>query len=89
MAVSFLRRYYYVRNHMKCPKCNMELLGSVRENIEIDCCPSCGGIWLDHGELWELMAAYAPEMMKYRENKKIESLKKSLTSTGSLSGSEG
>jgi Zn-finger nucleic acid-binding protein len=27
----------------------------VREGIEIDYCPKCGGVWLDHGELENLL----------------------------------
>jgi Zn-finger nucleic acid-binding protein len=50
------RRYKF----MQCPKCKIELLASVREGIEIDCCPKCGGIWLDHGELRDMIAAYIP-----------------------------
>lgn len=46
---------------MQCPKCGVDLLASQREGIEIDCCPKCGGIWLDHGELHDMIVAYAPQ----------------------------
>lgn len=36
---------------MKCPKCNVALLMSEKQGIEIDYCPDCRGIWLDRGEL--------------------------------------
>ena len=36
---------------MKCPRCNNELVTEQYENIEVDRCPSCRGMWLDHGEL--------------------------------------
>lgn len=37
---------------MKCPNCiAVDLLMSERQGIEIDCCPSCRGVWLDRGEL--------------------------------------
>lgn len=37
---------------MKCPVCKtVDLVMSERQNIEIDYCPSCRGIWLDRGEL--------------------------------------
>ena len=37
---------------MKCPVCNtVDLVMSERQNIEIDYCPNCRGIWLDRGEL--------------------------------------
>ncbi len=36
---------------MKCPNCNVSLLMTDRNGIEIDYCPECRGIWLDRGEL--------------------------------------
>lgn len=36
---------------MKCPICDVDLLVSERQNVEIDYCPKCRGIWLDRGEL--------------------------------------
>jgi len=52
---------------MNCPRCNVELLLSHREGIEIDCCPKCGGIWLDHFELMQIIIYY----MQRREAAKI------------------
>ncbi|WP_336072279.1 zf-TFIIB domain-containing protein [Nitratireductor rhodophyticola] len=34
-----------------CPACRVELVMSERQNIEIDYCPKCRGVWLDRGEL--------------------------------------
>lgn len=36
---------------MKCPVCNVDLVMSERQGIEIDYCPKCRGVWLDRGEL--------------------------------------
>ena len=36
---------------MKCPKCNVSLLMTDKQGIEVDYCPDCRGIWLDRGEL--------------------------------------
>ena len=36
---------------MKCPLCNVDLVMSERQGIEIDYCPQCRGVWLDRGEL--------------------------------------
>jgi uncharacterized protein len=37
---------------MKCPVCKEAvLMMSQRNNIEIDYCPQCRGVWLDRGEL--------------------------------------
>lgn len=36
---------------MKCPNCNVDLQMTERQNVEIDYCPQCRGVWLDRGEL--------------------------------------
>ena len=36
---------------MNCPNCNVTLVMSDKQGIEIDYCPECRGIWLDRGEL--------------------------------------
>lgn len=36
---------------MKCPICNVDLVMTERQSVEIDYCPTCRGIWLDRGEL--------------------------------------
>ena len=36
---------------MKCPTCNVALVMTDRNGIEIDYCPDCRGIWLDRGQL--------------------------------------
>lgn len=41
---------------MNCPNCQETLLMTVRNNVEIDYCPKCRGIWLDRGELDKLLA---------------------------------
>ncbi|MEE4353802.1 MAG: zf-TFIIB domain-containing protein [Desulfatiglans sp.] len=40
---------------MKCPKCGADLSEVNYQNVMIDTCNECKGIWLDHGEL-ELLA---------------------------------
>ncbi len=42
---------------MKCPNCNETLLMMERNQIEIDYCPSCRGVWLDKGELDKMIDA--------------------------------
>jgi transcription initiation factor IIE alpha subunit len=36
---------------MKCPKCGHDLEEVNYQNVMVDRCPDCKGIWLDHGEL--------------------------------------
>lgn len=38
-------------HYMHCPKCGMDLVEVSHHKINIDKCLSCGGIWLDEGEL--------------------------------------
>jgi Zn-finger nucleic acid-binding protein len=38
-------------NEMKCPVCDVPLVMTERQNIEVDYCPKCRGVWLDRGEL--------------------------------------
>ena len=41
---------------MKCPVCpETTLVMTARQEIEIDYCPKCRGVWLDRGELDKLI----------------------------------
>lgn len=40
---------------MLCPLCARALRPVERQGVEMDHCPQCGGIWLDQGELNELI----------------------------------
>ena len=41
---------------MLCPNCKTEnLITSERQNLQIDHCPQCRGVWLDRGELEKLI----------------------------------
>lgn len=48
-----------------CPKCEGQRLlrqhYSVRNEIEVDTCPRCGGVWLDTGELSSIRKEFATE----------------------------
>jgi Zn-finger nucleic acid-binding protein len=39
---------------MVCPRCGMTMDIERAEDIEVDVCLSCGGVWLDEGELEDL-----------------------------------
>ncbi len=50
---------------MKCPICpDVDLVISERQNIEIDYCPKCRGVWLDRGELDKIIEKNSAEMPK-------------------------
>ncbi len=36
---------------IQCPDDQSTLVAVFKSNVEIDVCPTCGGTWLDHGEL--------------------------------------
>lgn len=42
---------------MNCPRCKSGLASKQYENMNIDACTQCGGIWLDKGELQPILTA--------------------------------
>ena len=46
---------------MLCPECREDMLILEYDNIEIDYCDECSGIWLDEGEL-ELLLGSSPDV---------------------------
>ncbi len=40
---------------IKCPKCEGTLIEADFENIKIDICSVCSGVWLDAGELTQVV----------------------------------
>lgn len=40
---------------MKCPKCGMDLQALHKGKVEIDTCFNCKGVWLDAGEMEEIL----------------------------------
>ena len=45
---------------MKCPNCDVNLLMTQRDSVEIDYCPECRGVWLDRGELDKIIDRNMP-----------------------------
>jgi len=41
--------------NLQCPKCDGKLVETNYENIKIDVCESCTGVWLDAGELAQII----------------------------------
>ena len=42
------------KSSMQCPRCDGSLTESKFEEVMIDTCDKCGGVWLDSGELEQL-----------------------------------
>ena len=47
---------------MLCPVCDVALVMSERQQVEIDYCPQCRGVWLDRGELDKIIDRSAREL---------------------------
>ena len=57
---------------MNCPICIVPLVVTERQNVEIDYCPQCRGVWLDRGELDKIIdrsASYSPEIPDQKRSK--------------------
>jgi len=46
---------------MKCPKDGETMEEMVADNVVLDCCPKCNGIWVDKGELKKVAGFVATE----------------------------
>ena len=49
-----------------CVKCTSILDKSMVGDVEVDLCPSCGGLWLDSGELEKLGTGSKDDVQKLR-----------------------
>lgn len=48
---------------MLCPVCHVGLAMTDRQEVEVDYCPQCRGVWLDRGELDKIIERSAREAM--------------------------
>lgn len=54
---------------MQCPKCKSETLARFNvEEVAVDRCASCGGIWFDANELVQLLAEDAEQVAALRHS---------------------
>lgn len=58
---------------MKCPVCNVDLLMTDKQGVEIDYCPTCRGIWLDRGELEKLIERMSAAERSYEGRERHQS----------------
>jgi Zn-finger nucleic acid-binding protein len=52
--------------NLTCVKCTSVLDKARVGDVEVDLCPSCGGLWLDHGEIERIGRGKTDEMDKLR-----------------------
>ncbi len=56
---------------MQCPYCQHDPLNTIHHNdVEIDVCPNCGGVWLDRGELEALLDDCDQENAEQSDNER-------------------
>jgi Zn-finger nucleic acid-binding protein len=46
---------------LMCPNCNGSMQQVNRDEVQIDMCPACRGVWLDRGELEKLLVGVKDE----------------------------
>lgn len=52
--------------HLACLKCTSVLDKARIEDVEVDHCPACGGLWLDHGEIERISRKMVSEIDRLR-----------------------
>ena len=52
--------------HLCCLKCTSVLDKTRIDDVEVDHCPACGGLWLDHGEIERLSRKMASDIDRLR-----------------------
>jgi Zn-finger nucleic acid-binding protein len=52
--------------NLACVKCTSVLDKSRIGDVEVDLCPSCGGLWLDHGEIERLGRGKTEDLTRLR-----------------------
>jgi Zn-finger nucleic acid-binding protein len=50
-----------------CPDCGAEMKETRMHGVDLDLCPECNGIWLDHGELKEILQRRISERANPRD----------------------
>src|SRR5262249_44448034 len=52
--------------NLACVKCTSVLDKARVGDVEVDLCPSCGGLWLDHGEIERISRGQTSDLEKLR-----------------------
>lgn len=64
---AFSREWEVAMPLLMCPNCEEGMQAIQRNEVEIDVCPKCRGVWLDRGELEKLLGAVRETEKDYRE----------------------
>lgn len=66
------------KDSRQCPQCAIKLHAENVDDVVIDVCPKCGGVWLDHGEY----KAACRRSLTMRLHKKAPSLTRKTSKVG-------
>jgi len=55
---------------IECPRCNIPMIKKTRHGVTIDKCKKCEGIWLDGGEIENILIKVQEEQKKFKEKQK-------------------
>ena len=74
-----MTRFLYIMrgdiySDMECPKCSTEMMLKQKYETSIDYCPSCGGVWLDRGEIDKLIQSKLATKTNIIKNTIIETV---------------
>jgi len=65
----FFQKKVHGENLFKCPRCKIKMEKLKKQNVVIDVCRKCGGMWLDKGET-EKLAKIAKKLRGGKVGKK-------------------
>lgn len=54
---------------LMCPNCNASMNEVRRNDVQIDMCPSCRGVWLDRGELEKILATGREQFREFERDR--------------------
>lgn len=52
-------------HYMKCPKCGMQLVEIEYKGLKVDECSECRGVWLDAGEVQQIIRLEQSALKKF------------------------
>jgi Zn-finger nucleic acid-binding protein len=67
---------------MKCPKDGYDLTSTQFHGVQIETCPHCGGVWLDAGELAQVVHEEHPALLTRVLSDAFQSLRAKKRRTG-------
>lgn len=70
-----------MQDALECPRCKRNLTEATYENVRIDRCAECGGVWLDTGEMEQVLECYEKKFSGEQVSKAMSSASAGVTET--------